>query len=91
MKSYIIRVELLGTPAADTYARLHELMRESGFRQEAVTQAGASCQLPHAMYFGNSELEQLPLANILRTLIETRVWTHAVVMTIGWSTWAIAR
>jgi hypothetical protein len=91
MPGYFVRIELRGNPAAENYTALHALMNSYGFCQSAPAQGRITpITLPHAMYFGQSAEQPANLASSLRTAIEARVWTSAVVLTIDWSAWGLS-
>ena len=75
MPAFIVRVELIGTPGGDTYTNLHTPMAEQGFQQSAPTLTAGLAQLPHAMYFGNSNATGEAVSMHLRDAIQTKVWT----------------
>jgi hypothetical protein len=88
MSTLFARVELRGTPAEDTYEKLHaHLAALNWFRS---LPGHPTKGMPHAMYqasfAGVPNIAQI--ADLLKSGIETKVWTKALVLVIQESNWA---
>jgi hypothetical protein len=93
MAQLIVRVELLGTPDADVYKRLHQHMATLNYLPSIPSTAGSTA-LPHAMYQGSTTTaapDVSSIAGALRTGIEAKIWTKAIVLVMVVATWAQSR
>jgi hypothetical protein len=87
MANYFVRVELIGSPSAEVYTKLHALMASNGFAQQAVGDNGNVVNLPHATYFGTANTDCATVAKIVHDEAQAKVWTMARVLAIQWSAW----
>jgi hypothetical protein len=83
-----IRVELRGTPTAETYEALHNYMTNLNWWPSITGMTGKRA-LPHAMYQGEYDGELPSLVTALRRDIQAKIWTKAVVLAIHSRDWAM--
>ena len=88
MAHIFVRVELRGSPTKEVYDSLHKVMETNGWSRYITGTAGTST-LPHAVYHGDSANPPVAIAKALRKVIQTEVWTVAVVLTMESSNWAM--
>ena len=88
MAQVFIRVELRGTPTAETYEALHTYMANLNYWPSITGMKGKSV-LPHAMYQGGYDRELSGLVTALQSDIQAKIWTKAVVLAIHSSDWAM--
>jgi hypothetical protein len=74
MPKYFVRVELRGDPALAVYLKLHAFLRTKGFLTEVDGQ-----ELPHATYFGPSEMSANELSGKLSDEIRLETQFDALV------------
>jgi hypothetical protein len=86
MAQLFARVELRGTPGEETYQKLHQYMFSKNWFQQIN-----GYDLPHATYQANSvaaEPNLMAMANELKTEIERRIWTKALILMVRSADWA---
>jgi hypothetical protein len=88
MPHVFARIELRGKPSDETYEKLHTYMKNEKWSQ--YLPGNPSKPMPHAMYQANYKTSPklLDEANLLRTYIETNIWTKAIVLLIEEINWA---
>jgi hypothetical protein len=91
------RIELRGTPGEPVYQQLHAYMASLNWLRtiDGITDSGDQITkaLPHATYQADSISDDpLPLsfAQELRSGIESRIWTPAIVLVIRSANWGQA-
>jgi hypothetical protein len=89
MAHLFIRVELRGSPSWQDYENLHAYMKNKNWYRTIQGTAGES-SLPHAMYHGDSDTGISEITSALRSGIEAKVWSQAIVLVMSTQNWSMS-